>query len=216
MVVAAVKRICRDACSATFQGTLFAAIAITVLILRQQNYRNVSLKILTSAEKRDLSGPSNPWLEQGFVDLREYDTITKEQVEAALQVPHAIHLVVRQNRIYVKHRNDTWLQQQIMDSIKVGVPHSVFHMFFPLACIGELPDIELALTVEDIHRPPIGNPKIPLFCWSKKVGQSGILYPYWQHFHTNSTQEFYSDRAPLWSEKSSIAFFRGSTTGTKV
>jgi hypothetical protein len=89
-------------------------------------------------------------------------------------------------------------------------------MFLPLACNGLLPDTEIALTVEDIVRPPIGVNQIPLFCWSKKVGQSCILYPYWQHFMTNSTQLFYQNGMPSWDQKEPVAFFRGATTGMSL
>lgn len=156
---------------------------------------------------------NSPWLEQGVDDLQDYKVITKQQILSALMVQHAIHVVLRGNRIFVKHNNDSWLQQQIMESILNGSPHHVFRMFLPLACNGRLPDAEIALTVEDVQRPPIGAKKVPLFCWSKKLGQSCILYPYWQHFHTNSTQEFYGNGMPRWEDKLPIAYFRGATTG---
>lgn len=158
----------------------------------------------------------SPWKRQLESDLQEYSStkISKDEFDAALKVTHSIYIKIRNNQIWVRDSPDTWLTSSIMQSIRDKMPHHVFAMFKRGHCAKRLPDTDIALQVEDIARPIIGQKRVPLFCWAKKVGQSGILYPYWQHLIMNTTSTaMLNITEPKWEDKLDLAFFRGSTTG---
>lgn len=77
---------------------------------------NVSDEVLS--RKHDIrdcqDSCTNPWYQQALEDLGDYTKITTEQIDAALKVEHAIHIVLKANRIYVRRANHTYLQRQIM------------------------------------------------------------------------------------------------------
>lgn len=159
----------------------------------------------------------SPWRRQHQEDLSEYikSGITKHELDLALRVPHAMRIITKNNKMYISEETSTWLTKSIVERmIKFNQSHHLFWMFLPQYCSGSLPDMEMVLTAADWERPKVGRKKVPIFCWSKKVGQSGILYPYWQHLTSETMLKMYRElQIPIWSEKLDVAFFRGSTTG---
>jgi hypothetical protein len=156
------------------------------------------------------------WRRQYEADLSEYSGgLSKHDLDVAMDVPHTLRILVKDGKIFIIDTNDSWLTKSIVDNIIMyNSSHHLFWMFLPLYCTKSLPDMEMVITPADWERPAIGQRRVPIFSWSKKVGQSGILYPYWEYLTTESmTLQLENVSMPPWNEKHDVAFFRGSTTG---
>ena len=161
----------------------------------------------------------SPFLPFLYQDLQPFNEtgITREVIEEALSHKRGIHYQIISHSLY--RENDC-----LFPSRCEGVEH------FILEAIDEMPDMDLIINVRDYPQVHKSWHNLPVLSFSKDVNQyMDVLYPAWTFWSGGPAIDRYPTgigrwdlmrqkiikNSVKWSEKSSIAFFRGSRTSAE-